>query len=103
MTVHGANCTVNTVHSTYLIGEVENSAVAIAADVAVALCAEGGATDVAAKGPPADGASHEVSCPHSVRPSRQSTTVHERTHKRGKRQQQTITSVITVMHEEDNR
>lgn len=56
---------------------MENGAVARAADVAVALCAEGGAADVAAEGPPTDGTRHEVPSPHSVRPntakSRQST------------------------------
>ena len=56
----------------YLVGEVENGAVARAADVTVALCAEGGAANVAAEGPPADGTRHEVPRPHSVRPSRQS-------------------------------
>lgn len=50
---------------------MEDGAVAGAADVAVALRAEGGAANVAAEGPPADGARNEIPPPHSVCPSRQ--------------------------------
>lgn len=50
----------------HLVREVKNGAIASAADVAVALRAEGGAAAVPAERTAANRTRHEVSRPHSV-------------------------------------